>query len=115
MHQLQQIAKLNMEAIEALRAGDPITARSKCLFVEEEVRRLLEAHADVQPFPIQGETTTTRPIRRLPQSWVPKWLAEVAYEYYASKFGKAQSLDRLAERGGFGRDELVGLIRRELE
>lgn len=114
MHQLQQIAKLNAEAIEALRAGDPITARSKCLFVEEEVRRYMEAGADTQPFPIQGETTTTRPVRRLRQSWIPRWLAEVAYEYYASQYGKQQSLDRLAERGGFGRDELIGLIRREI-
>lgn len=114
MHQLQQIAKLNAEAIQALRDGDPITARSKCLFVEEEVRRYMSADADVQPFPIQGEVTNSRPVRRLRQSWVPRWLAEVAYVYYANTYGKSQSLDRLAERGGFGRDELIGLIRREL-
>ena len=113
MHQLQQIAKLNAEAIQALREGDSITARSKCLFVEEELRRYMERDADTQPFPIQGESTNTRPVRQLRQSWVPRWLAEVAYEYFARRFGIEQSLDRLAERGGFGRDELVGLIRRE--
>ena len=113
MHHMQRIAKLNAEAIDALRAGDFIAARSKCLFVEKEIRGWMAADADIQPFPIQGENTTTRPVRRFCQSWIPRWLAEVAYDYYANRYGAGQSLDRLAERGGFGRDEVVGLIRRE--
>lgn len=45
---------------------------------------------------------------------IPWWLAEIAYEYYSERFGKDQSLERLAERGGFGREELVNLLRRQL-
>jgi hypothetical protein len=33
-------------------------------------------------------------------------LAEKAYEVYSSKYGTSQSLERLAERGGFGLGEL---------
>jgi hypothetical protein len=55
----------------------------------------------MKPFPIQGGGS----IR-----W---WLAEVAFEYYHEQW-KGQSLQRIAERGGFGVQELIGLIRREL-
>ncbi len=61
---------------------------------------------DTRPFPIQ------RSGREKPESTIPWWLAEMAYDYYAAKFGTSQSLERLAERGGFGRNELLGLIRR---
>lgn len=44
---------------------------------------------------------------------IPWWLAEIAFEYYHENW-REQSLERLAERGGFGVAELVGLIRREL-
>lgn len=47
-----------------------------------------------------------------PKSHIPWWLAEVAYEFYASRYGTQQSIERLAERGGFGRDELLELLRR---
>ena len=49
-----------------------------------------------------------------PQTVIPWWLAEEAYSYYASRFGRGQSLERLAERGGFARKELLGLLRRDL-
>jgi len=42
---------------------------------------------------------------------VPWWLAEIAYRHYVRLYGRAQSLERLAERGGFGRYELISLIR----
>ena len=68
---------------------------------------------DNRPFPIQGnyfdKTTQTR-------NWpcsIPWWLAEEAYKYYSSKFGNTQTLERLAERGGFGRKELLMFLRRE--
>ncbi len=50
-------------------------------------------------FPIQGGLTI---------SWVA---AEHAYEHYVRFFGTEQSLDRLAERGGFGLFEFVDLYR----
>lgn len=37
---------------------------------------------------------------------VPWWVAEQAYMGYASKYGDSQSLERLAERGGFGIEEM---------
>lgn len=62
-------------------------------------------------FPIQGEFFGTK---YLSPTIIPWWLAEIAYEYYAKKYGTQQSLDRLAERGGFGRDELIRLIRQNI-
>ncbi len=66
---------------------------------------------DTRPFPIQADHTPAgvRPLRQLPPSTIPWWLAEVAYEAYTWD----QSLATIAARGGFGRLELVKLIRRE--
>lgn len=55
----------------------------------------------LKPFPIQQGGT------------IPWWLAEEAYEHYSKLFGEDQSLQRLAERGGFGTQELLTLLRRE--
>jgi hypothetical protein len=41
---------------------------------------------------------------------VPWESAEKAYETYARLFGKSQSLERLAERGGFGVSEFCALF-----
>lgn len=60
-----------------------------------------EKCSQLRPFPIQGGGA------------VPWWLAEVAYEHYYEQW-PGQSLERMAERGGFGVSEIVGLIRREL-
>ena len=54
---------------------------------------------DIEPFPIQGGGT------------VPMWLARIAYREYARVFGKQQSIERLGQRGGFGRLELIRLLR----
>lgn len=61
-----------------------------------------------KPFPIQGELKG-----RKPRTVIPWWLAEIAFEHYRNKYGNAQSLERIAERQGFGRQELIDLIRRE--
>lgn len=74
---------------------------------------------DNRPFPIQGghylnaDGTPRRPIGHYAPSTIPWWLAEEAYKHYAGRFGSSQSLQRLAERGGFGREELLMLLRRE--
>ena len=57
--------------------------------------------SQMRRFPIQGG------------GFIPWWLAEVAFEYYCSHW-PGQSLERLAERGGFGVTELVAYIRWEL-
>lgn len=61
---------------------------------------------DTRPFPIQADYGTGGG----KTSFVPWWLAEIAYRQYVSQFGKQQSLERLAERGGFGREELLRLL-----
>lgn len=62
-------------------------------------------------FPIQADYGDRREADK-PKTYVPWWLAEIAYAHYASKFGTQQSIECLAERGGFGRDELLELLRR---
>jgi hypothetical protein len=57
-------------------------------------------------FPIQGHD-------KIPAGQVPWYVAEKAYEYYSQLYGNDQSLERLSQRGGFGWDELVSLLRRE--
>ena len=64
--------------------------------------------SDIRPFPIQREHAG---YGKKEESTIPWWLAEIAYEWYAEKYGTQQSLKRLAERGGFGRRELISLIR----
>ena len=71
---------------------------------------------DTRPFPIQEDPWHKDEkgkyiIRK--KSTIPWWLAEEAYKFYSTKYGKEQSLERLAERGGFGRTELLSFLRRE--
>ena len=67
----------------------------------------------MKKFPIQGvfKNSTGKQIYGGEKTEIPWWLAEIAYEAYSEKNGKSQSLERLAERGGFGRDELIWLLR----
>lgn len=77
-----------------------------------------EPESKVRPFPIQGndaERDAAGRMRYSRPSTIPWWLAEIAYESYVKSGGRGQSLERLAERGGFGRAELVSLLRREFE
>lgn len=71
---------------------------------------------DTKPFPIQAEyrrNPKTGYMEHLPGSSIPWWLAEEAYAYYSKCFGTSQSLETLAARGGFGRTELLMLLRKE--
>jgi len=73
---------------------------------------------DTRPFPVQAESSylDSEGKRIYPQpSKIPWWLAEEAYKYYSAIYGKQQSLERLAERGGFGRGELLFFLRRGRE
>jgi len=70
---------------------------------------------DTRPFPIQGNwDMESQPDRTVKSSTIPWWLAEEAYTYYSKHYGTRQSLERLAERGGFGRAELLGYLRKTL-
>lgn len=56
-------------------------------------------------FPIQGHGSPRRPGFEAAGT-VPWAVAELAYEAYAARYGRAQSLERMAERGGFGHGEM---------
>lgn len=56
--------------------------------------------SDERRFPIQGGLTVSWPA------------AERAYATYSKLYGTSQSLERLAERGGFGMLEFAGLYGR---
>ena len=45
-----------------------------------------------------------------PPLWIPWRIAELAYAAYSSRFGTDQTLERLAERGGFGAGEMDALL-----
>ena len=62
---------------------------------------------DTKPFPIQG---TLRSRGGLKPSVIPWWLAQIAHAEYVRRYGGQQSLERMAERGGFGRQELLDLL-----
>jgi hypothetical protein len=52
-------------------------------------------------FPIQSERgAKPHPVL------IPWSLAELAYSVYSARYGRSQSLERLAERGGFGPGEM---------
>ena len=61
-------------------------------------------------FPIQGEFDSETRTRR-PPGQVPWGIAELAYKQYVKDCGHDQSLQRLADRGGFGWSELIRLLR----
>jgi len=64
-------------------------------------------------FPIQGSLRDELPYGKAPACQIPWWLAEVAYKHYVELFGTQQSIERLAERGGFGRAEFLMLLRKQ--
>lgn len=66
----------------------------------------------MKTFPIQRDDKYDHMGRHkdIPGIQIPWEVAEVAYRAYSRKYGTMQSLERLAERGGFGRDELFMLL-----
>jgi hypothetical protein len=55
-------------------------------------------------FPIQGEHDRAHP--RRPPGTVPWSVGVAAWERYAARYGRGQSVERIAERGGFGFGEM---------
>lgn len=58
-------------------------------------------------FPIQRSYSKSVTAYRL---LIPWSVAELAYSVYASRYGNGQTLERLAERGGFGPEEMDDLL-----
>ena len=46
---------------------------------------------------------------------IPEWLAEIVYRAYTHKYGDEQSYERMRERGGFGKAEVMWLLSRYCE
>lgn len=65
---------------------------------------------DTRPFPIQAEKYHLRAEGGGGISYIPWWLAEIVYQKYSKKFGTRQSLETLAKRGGFGREEMMRIL-----
>lgn len=64
--------------------------------------------------PIQSDSgrDATGAVRQIRRGSIPWWLAELAYTAYPCK--DAQSLERIAERGGYGSEELLTYLRAAL-
>lgn len=41
---------------------------------------------------------------------IPEWLAKIVYRGYVCKYGDQQSYERIRERGGFGKAEVIWLL-----
>jgi hypothetical protein len=65
---------------------------------------------DATLVPLQDDWDTVNH-KHLPASQIPRWLAEIAYTEYVKNGGRGQSLDRLNERGGFGRQEFLMFLK----
>jgi hypothetical protein len=60
--------------------------------------------------PLPPEEAAPRRFPLQPTGSIPWSVAEVAYTAYVRRYGRSQSLDRLAARGGFGHSELIELL-----
>jgi len=93
-----------MPTFQSHNQGNPLTPEPDLLLL------------DTRPFPIQAATpyrAKTGQVVYPKRSFIPWWLAEEAYRHYVNIFGSSQSLERIAKRGGFGRAELLALLRQE--
>lgn len=57
-------------------------------------------------FPIMREGRDARGYRVSGTLYVPWKIGEEAWQRYAAKYGRGQSVERIAERGGFGEYEM---------
>lgn len=91
--------------------------RNKRQWICDDAGGVVMTTDDTRPFRIQQEWNWGKPKDHRPMihnhaTCIPWWLAEEAYKYYSEKHGTDQSLERLNERGGFGREELLNYLRR---
>lgn len=69
--------------------------------------------AKTKTFPIQGEygrRVSSGAVRNFQSTHVDWRLGELAYSYYAKRNGTSQSLERLAQRAGFGVAEFAFML-----
>lgn len=95
----EQVAKIRDEIARDLWEGNPMAEHIAGILLA----RIDELERDQRPFPMQGD-------RGSPAGTIPWWLAEIAHASYSAMYGRGQSLERLAERHGFGWQELGALL-----
>lgn len=70
---------------------------------------------DTRPFKVQAgcryQNQKNQKMIRPAASQIPWWLAEIVYAEYSRRFGSIQSLERINERGGFGREEIIEFLK----
>jgi len=66
------------------------------------VRAWVECADCVKPFPINTPSSKYK-------TTIPWWVAKKVYAEYSKRYGTEQSLERLAQRGGFGEKEMDDL------
>lgn len=93
-----RLRALESEVIALRRKLSPDALEDDSL---RDLQAKLEAAERERMFPILTQRGAAAHPLKIPWS-----VAELAYSVYAGKFGKFQSLERLAERGGFGPDEM---------
>ncbi len=87
---------MNIEEIKTdMENSNHIMPRRKQLFLIAEVERL---RAKLKPFPMQDGPD------------IPWSTAEKIYKIYSELYGTQQSLERIAERAGFGWAEVACLV-----
>ena len=98
--------ELDLNNIEAAALGKTGVGKfahpNDTLLLVAEVRRLKSQKSE-KWFPLQSEG---RSYQKTQYTRIPWSVAEKAYEVYAAQYGRGQSLERLAERGGFGNNEM---------
>ena len=70
----------------------------------DHARQAAERLFPIIPYTSRDKHKGPHPMR------VPWSIAELAYSVYASRYGRSQSLERLAERGGFHAGEMDDLL-----
>jgi len=101
------VAEVRLRATQRKSYGPPLTAVTDLQWAVVLADEVARTQLRERPFPL------IRADRRYPRAAAPlriPWsVAEHAYGAYAARYGKAQSLERLAERGGFGVEEMDAL------
>lgn len=67
---------------------------------------------DFRYFPIQDESSQREPRKQHEPTSIPWWLAKIAHAEYVRQYGGQQTIEHMAERMGFGRTELLTLLRK---
>lgn len=95
----------NQTMPDTLYINEPVTRPDGSLMYEGDASRFHARHKYTRADAPQIAEKLF-PVQRYGGKSIPWSVAEKAYEVYSRKYGSSQSLERLAERGGFGVGEM---------